>query len=307
VIRNRASVRIRPATKRDFLACARVCLRALRDLSRRQGKPPPHLTPQAFLPFFRHALAKDPHGFRVAVEGTKVVAYAITILRERTHFLAMFFALPGKQSQGIGRPLLARAFDDPGPPPDHVRCVVASLDLRAQALYLKFGMQPRTVLYFVSGRPKAIGRPDVELLQVGPTGRPTKRALDVAAGFDRRLREVRRDADQRYVFTVVKGTRFFEARKGGRTVGYVSIRGNGLIGPAGAHDPSTAGDLMAAALAKAHELGVKKVSAWIPGLNEGALRAAFEAGLKIDFVTVWMAGRDLGDLRSYIPTGGLLF
>ena len=126
----RNSAQIRAATKRDFPSCARVCIRALRDLSRRQGKPPPHLVPPNFYPFFRYALTTDPDGFRVAVLEGRVVAYAITILREKTHFLAMFFALPGKQSQGIGRPLLARAFDDPRPPPGHARCVVASLDLR---------------------------------------------------------------------------------------------------------------------------------------------------------------------------------
>ena len=265
------------------------------------------MAPPNFYPFFRHALTTDPDGFRVAVLRGKVVAYAITILRGQTHFLAMFFALPGRQSQGIGRPLLARAFDDPRPPPDHVRCVVASLDLRAQALYLKFGMQPRTILYFVTGKPREIGAQRIELRQVGPTGRPTRRALDLAGRFDRPLREVQRDVDQRYVFTVVKGTRFFEARRGGRTVGYVSIRGNGVIGPAGVRDPAISGDLLAAAIAKARELGIKKVSVWIPGLNQGALRAAFEAGLKVDFLTVWMAQRDIGDLSSYIPTGGVLF
>jgi GNAT superfamily N-acetyltransferase len=279
----------------------------LRDLNRRQGKPPFRLVPRAFYPFFSHALATDSDGFRVAVlEGT-IVAYAITILRGPTHFLAQFFALPGKQSRGIGRPLLERAFDDPRPPRGHARCVVASLDLRAQALYVKFGMQARTVMYFVSGRPKALGTPEIELRQVGPTSRPTKEALDLAARYDLPLREVRRDQDQRYVSSVVKGTRFYEARQGGRTVGYVSIRGNGVIGPAGVRDPTMSADLMAAAIAKARELGIKKVSSWIPGLNEGALRAALGAGLKIDFLTVWMAQRDIGDLKCYIPTGGVLF
>lgn len=282
-------------------------MRSIRDLSRRTGKPPPHLTPSNFLPFFRHALATDADGFRVAVSDGAVVAYAITILREQTHFLAQFFALPGKQSQGIGRPLLARAFEDPHPPPGHARCVIASLDLRAQALYLKFGMQPRTIVYFVSGKPAVTGTPRVELRQIGPTGRPTRRALELAARFDRPLREVRRDADQRYVFTVVPGTRFFEALHDGRTVGYLSLRGNGVIGPAGVIDPSWSGDLMSAAIAQAHALHVKKVTSWIPGLNEGATRAAFEAGLKVEFLTVWMAQREIGDLRSYIPTGGVLF
>ncbi len=304
----KAPFRVRPATRRDFLPCARVCLHALRDLSRRTGQPPPHLAPANFLPFFRHALRTDPRGFRVAVSRGKVVAYAITILRERTHFLAMFFALPGRQSQGIGRPLLAAAFDDPQPPKGHVRCVVASLDLRAQALYTKFGMQPRTILYFVSGRPpRSPSTSRVELHQVGPAGRPTRRALALAARFDRPLREVRRDADQKYFFAVAKGTRFFEARVLGRTVGYVVIRGNGVVGPGGVADRALSAGLMVAAIGKARELGLNTISCWIPGLNEGALSAAFAAGLKVDFLTVWMAARDVGDLAAYLPSGGVLF
>jgi hypothetical protein len=72
-------------------------------------------------------------------------------------------------------------------------------------------------------------------------------------------------------------------------------------------DASLSEPLRAAALARAREVGVKKVTVWIPGLNEGALRAAFAAGLKVDFVTVWMSSREVGDLASYIPSGGVLF
>lgn len=46
---------------------------------------------------------------------------------------------------------------------------------------------------------------------------------------------------------------------------------------------------------------------WIPGLNEGALRAAFEAGLRIEILTIWMAARDVGDLSRYLPSGSVLF
>ena len=300
--------RIRPARPRDFPACARVCIRALRDLSRRSGQPPPPLRAANLIAFYRHAIVTDPKGFQIALVRGKVVCYAITILRGKTHFLAQFFALPGKQSQGIGRPVLARAFEAPRPPKDAIRCVVASHDLRAQALYLKFGMLPRTILYFVEGKPPKEAPPTkVELRQVGPAGRSTARARALAARFDRPLRAIRRDADQRYFFTVVKGTRFYEARHGGTTVGYIVIRGNGAIGPGGVLDPSLGADLMSAALGKARAVGHKVVVSWIPGLNEGALRAAFAAGLRVDFMTTWMAARDIGDLSSYIPSGGVLF
>ena len=303
----RLEVRIRPARPRDFSACARLCLCSLRDLSRRQGLRPPTFPARSLLPFLRHALATDPEGFHVAIVKGKIVCYAITILRGKTHFLAQFFALPGMQSRGVGRPVLARAFDAPRPPRGTVRCVVASLDLRAQALYTKFGMSPRTILYTVEGKPTKPTVGGLELRQVGPTGRFTTRASDLAAGFDRRLRAARRDADQRFFVMAAKGSRFFTARSDGRTVGYVVIRGNGAIGPGGVRDPSFSAGLMSAAITKARELGMKTVSAWIPGLNMGALEAAFDAGLKIGFLTAWMAAKDIVRLDSYLPSGGVLF
>jgi len=301
-------VRIRSARPRDLPACARLCVRSIRDMVRRQGERPPRLRERDLLVFMRHALVTDPQGFQVAVHRGRIVCVGIAILREKTHFLAQFFALPGMQSQGIGRQVLARVFEEPRPPRGSVRTVVASLDHRAQALYLKFGMLPRTIMYTVSGRPpRAPSVGSIELRQVGPTGRSTKRARDLAARYDTRLRGARRDQDHRFWLSVVPGTRFFEARLRGKTVGYVLIRGNGVIGPGGVRDGSLSESLLSAAFARAHGLGLKKVSAWIPGLNVGALGAAFAAGLKVDFVTVWMSAKAIGNLAAYIPSGGVLF
>ncbi len=256
----------------------------------------------------RHALETDPRGFQVAVSNGKIVCYAITILRGKTHFLAQFFALPRAQSLGVGRKVLARAFEEPKPPRGAIRCLVASPDLRAQVLYLKFGMQPRTVVYHFVGKPsQARTTSDLKLRQIGLPGQSTKRSRQIAVSFDRKLREARRDLDQRFFLTAIHGSRFFEARRGGRTVGYVVIRGNGAIGPAGVVDPSLSEDLLTAAIERADNLQLKKVFLWLPGLNEGAVRAAFAAGLKVDFSTVWMAARPIGNLESYIPSGGVLF
>ena len=303
----RLEASIRPARPSDLVVCAHICLDSLRDLSRRQGQTPPNFPVRDLLPFLRHALATDPDGFHVAVVKGRIVCYAITILRGKTHFLAQFFARPGMQSRGIGRPVLTRAFDAPRPPRGTVRCVVASLDLRAQALYAKFGMFPRTILYHVEGKPTKSTHGDVELRQVGPQGSSVKRARDLAARFDRSLRGARRDVDQRFFFTEVRGTRFFEARAGGKTVGYVLINGKGAIGPGGVLHPSMSAGLMSAAIAKAHENGIKAVSAWIPGLNEGALTAAFASGLQVKFLTAWMAAQDIVRVESYLPSGGVLF
>ncbi len=303
-------IQIRPARRRDLLACARMFVRSARDLDRRQGRPPIRIRPRDMIPFLRHALSTDPRGFQIAVSGKNILCLAVTILRGKTHFLALFFAHPGAQSQGIGRRVLARAFQAPNPPRGAVRCLVASLDFRAQALYLKFGMQPRTIVYHLAGRIRKAdthGPTRLQLRQVGLGGESTKRSREIAARFDRELRGVRRDVDQRFFLRWAKGSRFFEAQREGRLVGYVVIRGNGAIGPGGVLDPSHAGDLLTVAFDKARALGLKKVSIWVPGLNEGAVRASFEAGLKVDFMTVWMSAKPIGHLEKYLPSSGLLF
>ena len=301
-------IQVRAARPGDLLSCAHVCVRSAQDLDRRQGRPPTPMRPRELLPFMKHVLATDPDGFQVAVSKGKVVCYAITVLRGRTHFLAQFFALPGFQSKGIGRKVLTRAFEAPRTPSDVNRCLTASPDIRAQSLYLKFGTRPQTVIYLFSGEPrKAKGHSRFELEQVGKPGKPTKLALETAAKFDRVLREARRDVDLRFFLTASKGSRFFQAKSGGRVVGYVVVRGSGGIGPAAVEDPSLSGDLLTAAIAKGKELGLKKVVIWVPGINGGAVKAAFTAGLKIDFAAVWMAERPVGNLEAYIPSGGVLF
>ncbi len=301
-------VHVRPARPRDLLTCARVIHASIRDLVRRIGAPSERARVQDYLPFLRHALGTDPEGFQVGVVQGKVVCYAITILRGRTQFLAQFFAQPKSQSLGIGRQVLAAAFEAPHAPPGTIRCLIASPDVRAQSLYLKFGMQPRTMVYALSGVPVGGSRDDLELHQVGPAGGFVPRARGLAARFDPRLRGARRDVDFRLWFNTVKGTRFFEVRRGRATVGYIVIRGNGTLGPGGVLRPALSGPLMSSALAEAHALGIRKVRAFIPGRNEGALQAALAAGLRIEFPpAVWMASRDVGDLRSYLPSGGVLF
>ncbi|MGQ0797756.1 MAG: GNAT family N-acetyltransferase [Methanobacteriota archaeon] len=308
IVATNAPVRIRLARPRDLPACSRLFVRSIRDLVRRQRERPPPFRARNLRPIFRLALTTDPKGFHVAVSRGRIVCFGISILRAKTHFLAQFFALPGFQSLGIGRQVLSRVFEEPRPPPGTVRTVVASLDHRAQALYLKFGMLPRTMIYTMTGKPpRRMSTASLELVPVGPAGRSTKQARDLAARFDARLRGARRDEDFRFWSNAVPGTRFFAARLRGRTVGYVLIRGNGVIGPGGVRDASLSEPLLRAALARARALGMKKVTVWIPGLNEGALRAAFAAGLKVEFLTVWMSSRKIGDLGTYIPSGGVLF
>jgi ribosomal protein S18 acetylase RimI-like enzyme len=258
-----------------------------------------------------HLRRTTPEGFYVAVKGGRVAAFATTILRDNIHFLAMFWANPSLQSKGVGQQLLQKAFNGPKEPPGAIRCVYASLDKRAQRLYMKFGMVPRSLVYGLAAPgkdlilPKPPERP-VDLVQIGRPGEVTKRALAVAAALDKRVRGCRRDVD--IAFTIdFQRARFFEAREDGEPVGYIVVDKDGAIGPGAAVDPRYVEGICWAALAVALDQAPKRVTMQVAGLNMEALRTAFAAGLKISFMGAWMTQREFGKLDRYMATHGDIF
>jgi GNAT superfamily N-acetyltransferase len=278
----------RQARPDDMLGCARVFARSAVDLSRRMGGVIPQIRARDMASALAHLRRTDPRGFHVATRNGRVVAFASTILRGKTHFLSMFWTLPTLQSKGVGRRVLTRAFERRRPPASAVRCVFASLDTRAQTLYLKFGMRPRGMFYLFKGPPKRSPRP--------------KR---VVARFDRSFRGTRRDADIRYVMTL-PGARFFLARAGRSTIGYAVLNEKGRVGPAGVRDPRFSEGLAWAILEKARAMGVESMFITVPGVNRGAMEVFFRAGLRIDFFGAWMSAAPVGAFESYLLAGGML-
>jgi len=300
-------ITLRQAGPKDMMGCARVFLRSAADLSRRQGVAPATIRPRDMARALAHLQKTDPRGFHVAVRGRKVVAFASTALRGRTHFLSMFWTLPSLQSRGIGRRLLARAFEKPNPPASAVRCVFASLDPRAQALYLKFGMVPRGMLYVLRGQAKRTPPPKrrVRLVPVGEPGTTSRQMLSIAARFDRIVRAARRDADIRYI-TTLPGSRFFLVRVRRSTLGYAVITDQGRVGPACVVDARYGAGLAWAILDSARDLGAKNISAIVPGQYSGAFEVFFRAGLRSEFFGVWMSAKPVGSFEAYLLLSGML-
>jgi len=290
-----------------MMGCARVFLRSATDLARRQSNDPPPMRARDMAPALAHLQRTDPKGFHVAVRGGSVVAFAATIRRGSTHFLSMFWALPSLQNKGVGRRLLTRAFEHPKPPASAVRCVFASLDPRAQSLYLKFGMRPRGMFYLVRGTPKRSPRParPVKLVQVGEVGKTSRPMLAIAARFDRIFRAARRDVDIRFLMAL-PGARFYAAQVGGRTIGYAVLNEKGRVGPAGVADARYSAGLTWAILEAARSIGAAPVVFTVPGVNHGALDVLFSAGLRTEFFGAWMSAKPIGAFESYLLAGGML-
>jgi GNAT superfamily N-acetyltransferase len=138
---------LRPGTPADSRAVFEVFLESIMDLGRRQGTMPisggddPRTIPRLWETrrgLFDH-LANTGEQFWVAEDAGRVVGYARCTLRDGLRQLTEFFVLPGRQSGGLGRDLLARAFPREGA---RRRLVIATLDTRAMARYLRSGLTP---------------------------------------------------------------------------------------------------------------------------------------------------------------------
>jgi hypothetical protein len=143
--------------------------------------------------------------------------------------------------------------------------VFASLDLRAQSLYLKFGMRPRGMFYMLKGTPRPAARPRfaVELEPIGAPGTTSREMLAIAARFDRTFRGTRRDPDIRFI-TTLPGAHFFRARAGRTTLGYAVINPRGRVGPAGVIDPRYSAGLAWAIQRAAREMGAETIVLTVP-------------------------------------------
>ena len=101
-----ARLAYRQARADDMLGCATVFARSATDLARRMSGSIPQIRAQDMAVALGHLQRTDPKGFHVATRNGRVVAFASTIRRGKTHFLSMFWALPTLQNKGVGRRVL---------------------------------------------------------------------------------------------------------------------------------------------------------------------------------------------------------
>ena len=124
----------------------------------------------------------------------RAVGYARSIMRDGVRELTEFFVLPDAQSSGIGRGLLERAFPSDGA---RHRAIVATIDPRAIARYLRTGLDARLPMIGWEGTPR--DEPlATDLERERDRRRPTRRSMSWRASTPRIL-DFRRDDDHRWL------------------------------------------------------------------------------------------------------------
>ncbi len=325
---------IRPMTAADLPHTKHVFRESLRALLAEVGRDPALLDGMCPLPTAEahHLLATDPsHHWVAEVRGT-VVGYVSAVTRGPIWFLAGFWMLPEFQGARIGQQLLARARDAGVQRDARVWCVYSAVTERAQALYIRMGMTPRTPLYTLA---LPLARVDAALEALTLRGAP---ALDIAAmsastaplqalsSIDFTVRGVARSEDHRY--WLARPTRTcLVAFAGNKPVGYAYATDGGRIGPVATLDPRAMPPLLAAAVrSAAAQLCARRAAEarpaapdappvadddeillTLPGVSMEALRLLLDLGFHIRHHGIFMSNEEFGQLDRYVISGaGLL-
>jgi len=182
----------------DQRICADIFVRSIDGLHERNGQPPTDTSDMGWLPaslaYFAEA---DPERLVLALEDGAPVAFGCAMRRERFWFLSYLFVLPDAQAKGVGRALLEHLL-----PPDAERSsmdlatVVESRQPVSTMLYSRYGIVPRTPLYWMTHLP---GIEDLPRLAAGVRARPIELETDGDAidAFDRALLGYARPQDHR--------------------------------------------------------------------------------------------------------------
>ena len=298
--------RYRAGTAADSEICFDIFERAIDDLGRRTGGAANSTAddPAAWetrRPLFDHLAATGDAWWVAEDEVTgNAIGYARSILRDGVRELTEFFVLPEAQSSGVGRELLARAFPAEGA---RHRGIVATIDPRAIARYLRTGLDARVPMVGLLGVPRpATVATDLVREPIDPEAPP----LDDLASIDRAILDFRRDADHRWLAGERTGWLY---RRQGRPVGYgYQPSRPAWGGPYAALDPADLPALLADGESAAAAAGHDEVTFDLPLTARPGLDHLLARGFHVDpFVMLFFTDGPTGGLDGYCLTSPPFF
>jgi GNAT superfamily N-acetyltransferase len=285
-------IRFRPGTDEDLEATHGLFLDTITDLVWRLGIQDGERIPseaervadfRRWRPILEYLTATADQ-YWVAERGDELLGFARSILRHGVRELTEFFVSPKAQSYGLGRELLSRAM----PPGARRTYIMASLDLRAQALYHRLGVYQICAVYtFSKPRERFIAPASAagEELPTNPTiamDAPTilpmtLEHLPQITQLDEAIHGHQRDNDHKWLMTHRRGFILFRDNK---AVGY-GYAGDPYSGPFVMLDPADFPAALAYAEHVAYEQGFADLGVDVPMLNRTAIEFLLNRGYQM--------------------------
>jgi GNAT superfamily N-acetyltransferase len=295
---------IRRGKPDDAQACHEIMWTSVTDLGRRNGTPLEGSAAEwwASGESLQRFLAAHAAEWWVAAEpdGGALIGYARSIQRGNLLELVEFFVMPTRQSAGVGRALLERAFPlDRG----DIRSIIATTDVRALSRYYRAGTVARFPMLTLGGMP-ANAQPPLGL---------SADAIDVESAEDRRIvHEIdksvleygREEAEIRWLLADREG---FLYRRGGEAIGF-GFMGRGGTGPIAVLDADDVPGILLHLEGRAFATDIKRLDFQVPAPNEVATRHLLSRGFQLDpWMNVLMSNRPFGRFDRLVSFGPPVF
>jgi GNAT superfamily N-acetyltransferase len=295
-----SDITFRVGTVIDSYTVFNIFEQSLADLSRRLGSTTPTSAsdPEALAKMWQERrsmyehLARTSDAFWIAERDDRAIGFGRSIVRDGHQELTELFVLPEEQSSGLGRQLLERAFPKGKTGP---RTIIASPDMRAQALYLRAGIYPRFPLYYFSRTPEQTAvRIDLNFKPINASPESIKEM----GLLDSRLFGFRRDEDHWWLLGNRQGYLYYH---GDRVVGYGYV--GKRSGPFALLDAADYPAVLSHAENQAATQGLSHFGLEVPMVNQTAVDYLLARGFKIDsFVAQFMSDKPFGKFENYIVT-----
>ncbi|WP_395659914.1 GNAT family N-acetyltransferase [Nocardioides sp.] len=288
---------IRPMTLDDVPEAERVSDEGFFELDsrmRRQSAPPPERRSPAhravWIERTRHFVRTDPGGCWVAEDATGMVGMATSYRREVLWCLATYAVVPGRQGQGIGKPLLAAALQHGS---GCTRGMLsASSDPRAARVYHQAGFELHPQMY-LTGTLDRSAIPVLEKVREGSAG-----DIDLMDSLDRGARGAGHGPDHELMLRTWR-LLVSDTSTGS---GYAYLNERGSLALLAASNRRTATRLLWAALAEGP--GTATV-AHVTGVNQWVLDVGMAARLEVH-QEGYLGLRGMKPPAPYVHNGALL-
>lgn len=238
---------------------------------------------------FEH-LSANPGEAWLAEEEGAVLGYARSSLRDGVLQLTEFFVHPERQRGGLGRELIARAFDTPEA---EAKIVIATTRAAALARYLKSGVYPISVICDLEKQAEPVAFETD--LAIEPL-EDTPETLAALNAIDKEVLGFRRPADHRWLMADRRG---FLYRRAGAPVGYGYL--GRWSGPFALLDPADQPAVLAHAETEAAAEG-GSITLMVPMANRVALDCLLARGYRFDdgFLMLFMTDHLQPRLDRYL-------
>jgi GNAT superfamily N-acetyltransferase len=288
-----AEFNLRRGTASDNRAAFDVSMLAMKDLFLRHGYEW-KLEPEAFWkvlePFVTH-LAEHAAEWWIAEDRAdgKLIGYARSVERGGLFELSELFVRPDKQSAGLGKLLLDKAFPSGR---GQVRAIIATNDVRGLARYYGAGTAARFVMFSLTAQPRRTATETHEAVRVGPA------EIGELADMERAVVGYARQADYPWL---LRNREIYKYRNAGRTVGFGCFSETGQ-GPIVVLEPDDQSAILLHFETLAQSRGMESISFQVPSINIVVMQHLLERGYKIDAPPgLLMSSRDFGQFDRFVP------